>query len=241
MGDAPPVFAAAGGEKIAVVGATEANPQGSALLVPKGSSITSVSQLKGKTVAVAEGSSADYHLVAVLKNAGLTTKDITVDNLQPPQAEAAFASGHVAAWDVWSPFIEQAEVQHGARVLINGSTIGETFSFEVASRAALDDPAKAAAIRDYLKLIAQAHIWANAHQSAWATTWSKATGLPMSIMTRAAAQDTQPPVAISAAVIKSEQSIADAFSSAGLIPGHVDFKNYAVTSFNSALPKGTSS
>src|ERR1022692_4632314 len=65
VGDAPPVFAAAGGEKVAIVGALQANPLGSALLVPKGSAIHSVAELRGKKIAVAEGSSADYHLLAV--------------------------------------------------------------------------------------------------------------------------------------------------------------------------------
>ena len=72
VGNAPPVFAAAGGSKIAIVGAYQANPLGSALLVPKGSPITSVAQLKGKRIAVAQGSSADYHLLTVLTKAGLS-------------------------------------------------------------------------------------------------------------------------------------------------------------------------
>jgi sulfonate transport system substrate-binding protein len=232
VGDAPPIFEAAGGGKIAVVAATVADPQAAALLLPKGSTVTSVAQLKGKTIAVSEGSSANYHLLAVLKKAGLTVKDVTIDNLQPAQALAAFASGHVAAWDVWSPYIEQAEGQHGARILVNGSPIGKTFSFEVASRTALADPAKAAAIRDYLQLIAQAHTWANTHGSAWASTWSQATGLPLPIMTAAAKDDTFVTVPITGAVISSEQSIANAFTAAGLIPGHVDFANYAVSTFN---------
>src|SRR5271154_5113951 len=50
VGNAPPVFAAAAGDKIAIVGALQANPLGSALLVPKGSPITSVSQLRGKKI-----------------------------------------------------------------------------------------------------------------------------------------------------------------------------------------------
>jgi sulfonate transport system substrate-binding protein len=232
VGDAPPIFAAAGGEKIAVVAATVANPQGTALLVPKNSPVHSVAQLKGKTIAVAEGSSSNYHLVAVLKQAGLTVKDVTIDNLQPAQAAAAFASGHLAAWDVWAPFINQAEAQHGARVLINGSTIGKTYSFEVASRAALADPARAAAIRVYLKLIAQAHTWANTHAAQWGAAWAKATGLPLSIMTKAAQDSTAVTVPITGGVLGSEQSIADVFAGAGLIPGHVSFKDFAVTNFN---------
>jgi sulfonate transport system substrate-binding protein len=232
VGDAPPIFEAAGGGKIAVVAATVADPQSAALLLPRGSTASSVAQLKGKTIAVSEGSSANYHLLAVLKQAGLTVKDVTIENLQPAQALAAFASGHVAAWDIWSPYIEEAQVQHGARVLVNGTPVGKTFSFEVASRAALADPAKAAAIRDYLQLIAQAHAWANTHPAAWAGTWSQATGLPAALMTTAAKDDVAVTVPITGAVISSEQSIANAFTAAGLIPGHVDFADYAVSTFN---------
>jgi len=194
--------------------------------------VHSVAQLKGKTIAVAEGSSSNYHLVAVLKQAGLTVKDVTIDNLQPAQAAAAFASGHIAAWDVWAPYINQAEAQNGARVLVSGAPIGKTYSFEVASRAALADPAKAAAVRVYLKLIAQAHAWANTHPSQWGSIWAKATGLPTTIMTRAAQDSTAVTVPITASVLGSEQAIADVFTTAGLIPGHVNFKYFAVTNFN---------
>jgi sulfonate transport system substrate-binding protein len=240
VGDAPPVFAAAGGSQIAVVSALKANPDGSAILVPKNSPIHSVAQLKGKSIAVAQGSSADYHLLAILTRGGLTIKDVTPDYLQPAEGQAAFASNHVAAWDVWSPFIEQAEVQDHARILVNGSTIGQTYSFEVASKAALANPAKAAAISDYLKLLDQAYAWAASHKSVWAATWAKATGLPLSIMTLAVNDDLNAPVAITPTVISAEQSVANAFTKAGLIPSQVNFSNYAVTTFNSLLSGASS-
>jgi sulfonate transport system substrate-binding protein len=235
VGDAPPVFAAAGGSQIAVVSALKANPDGSAILVPKNSPIHSVAQLKGKNIAVAQGSSADYHLLAILTRAGLTIKDVTPDYLQPAEGQAAFASSHVAAWDVWSPFIEQAESQDHARILINGSTIGQTYSFEVASKAALAEPAKAAAIHDYLKVLDQAYAWAATHKSVWASTWAKATGLPLSVMTQAVNDSLATPQPITPTVISSEQSVANAFTKAGLIPSQVNFSNYAVTTFNSIL------
>jgi sulfonate transport system substrate-binding protein len=232
VGNAPPVFAAAGGEKIAIVGAYQANPLGSALLVPKNSSITSVAQLKGKRIAVAQGSSADYHLLTVLTKAGLTVHDVTLTYLQPAEGLAALSSGHVDAWDIWSPFVEQAEVQDNARALVTGTGYGSPYSFAVASRAALADPAKAAAISDYLKLLAQAHAWATSHLSAWASVWAKASGLPDSVMLKAAGDDASNAVPITAAVISSEQQVSDAFTSAGLIPVHVNFNNYVDTSFN---------
>jgi sulfonate transport system substrate-binding protein len=130
VGNAPPVFAAAGGSKIAIVGAYQANPLGSALLVPKGSPITSVAQLRGKRIAVAQ--------------AGLSVHDVTLTYLQPAEGLAALISGHVDAWDIWSPFVEQAEVQKNATALVTGNGYGSPYSFAVAARGALADPARAA-------------------------------------------------------------------------------------------------
>ena len=233
VGNAPPVFAAAGGDNLAIVGAFQANPLGSALLVPKNSPIHSIAQLKGKRIAVAQGSSADYHLLTVLKKAGLTVRDVTLDYLQPADGLAAVASGHVDAWDIWSPFVEQAEAQDHARLLVSGVGYGSPYSFTVASRGALADPAKAAAIRDYLKLLAQAHAWAATHQAAWAAVWAKATGLPDAIMAKAAKDDAARAVPITPAVVGSEQQVSNAFTTAGLIPGHVDFSKFVDTAFNS--------
>jgi sulfonate transport system substrate-binding protein len=235
VGDAPPVFAAAGGEKIAIAGALLGNPLGAAVVVPKGSPIKTLAELRGKKIAVSEGSSADYHLLAILTKAGLTPKDVTLDYLQPAQALAAFASGQVDAWDIWSPYIEQVVAQDGARVLVNGTPIGNTYSFEVVSRAALADPVKVAAIRDYIRVLNQAHAWSDTHQAAWAVLWAKATGLPQSVMVKAAADSTSNAVPINATVVSAEQSIANDFTAAGLIPGHVDFADYSVTTFNSVV------
>src|SRR5580693_7236590 len=236
VGDAPPVFAAAGGEKIAIVGARTASPLGAALVVPANSPIHSVAQLKGKKIAVAQGSSANYHILALLKKGGLSVKDVTLEYLQPADALAAFASGHVDAWDVWSPYIEEAVATDHGRILANGAGLGTVYSFEVA---ALADPKKAAAIKDYLKLLNESYIWTDSHQQAWATDWAKATGLSDGIMVQATKDDLTTPVPITPAVVGSEQAISDAFTSAGLIPVRVNFADYSVATFNAAA-KGSS-
>ncbi len=232
VGNAPPVFAAAGGDQLAIVGALQANPDGSALLVPKGSGIHDVAQLKGKRIAVAQGSSADYHLLTVLTKSGISVHDVTLVYLQPAAGLAALSSGHVDAWDIWSPFIEEGETLDGATAIVTGQGYGSPYSFTVASRAALADPAKAAAIRDYLALIAQAHRWANSHLSAWAAVWAKASGLPLAVMAKAAADDSSVATPVTPAVIASEQQVANAFTASGLIPGHVNFADFVDTAFN---------
>ncbi len=241
VGDAPPVFAAAGGEKVKIVGARTAGPNGAATVVPKNSPITSISQLKGKKIAVAQGSSANYHILTVLNKAGLTTKQVTLDYLQPADALAAFNSGHVDAWDIWSPYIEQVTVQNGARILANGSGYGSNYSFEVASQSALADKAKAAAIGDYLKILNQAYVWSDTHSTTWAKLWGDATGLPGTVMNKAATDAANKPAVINSSVIADEQQLVTNFYKAGLIPTQVKMSDFTTDQFNNTVPAGGSS
>jgi sulfonate transport system substrate-binding protein len=96
---------------------------------------------------------------------------------------------------------EEGQTLDGATAIVTGAGYGSPYSFTVASRAALADPAKAAAICDYLSLIAQAHRWANSHLPAWAAVWAKASGLPLSVMTEAASDDYSLAVPITPAVV----------------------------------------
>jgi sulfonate transport system substrate-binding protein len=235
VGDAPPIFAAAGGAQIAIVGAFHNDADSAALLVPKGSPITSITQLRGKRIAVSQGSSADYHLLTVLKKAGLGVHDVTLEYLQPAEGLTALTSGSADAWDVWSPFVEQAVAQDGARILVNGNGYGSNFSYVVASRSALADPQKAAAIRDYLALLDKAHVWANKHPAAWAKVWAQGTGLPDSVMVKAAKDDSETAVPITASIVATEQGLVEAFANAGLIPKKFDFADYSDNAFNSVV------
>jgi sulfonate transport system substrate-binding protein len=238
VGDAPPVFAASGGEAVEIVGARQTNGDQDALLVPKGSPITSISQLKGKKVAYASGSSANYNLLTVLNKASLTTKDVNLVNLQPADALAAFTSGSVEAWDVWPPYVQQVVAQNGAKVLATGSAYGNPYSFEVASKAAVADAKKAAAIKAYLTILNKAYIWTATHPSQWAAAWAKATGLPVSVMLTAAKIDGTTPVAITDDTTTAENKLVEQFFAAGLIPSKVDMKDYITDQFNASVPAG---
>ncbi len=235
VGDAPPVFAASGGEQVEIVGARQTNGDQDAVVVPKNSPITSIQQLKGKKIAYGSGSSANYNLLTVLTKAGLTTKDVTLVNLQPALALAAFTSGSVAAWDIWPPYVQQVVAQDGARVLATGSAYGSPYSFEVASKAAVANPAKAAAIKVYLATLDKAYTWAATHPSAWAAAWGKAAGLPTSVMDVAAKTDATTPIAITSATVSSEQNLVNQFFAAGLIPTKVNISSYITSEFNSTV------
>jgi sulfonate transport system substrate-binding protein len=236
VGDAPPVFAASGGEGIVVVGArTVPSGDQDAVVVPKGSSITSIQQLKGKKIAYGTGSSGNYQLLTVLNKAGLTSKDVDLVNLQPAEALAAFTSGSVDAWDIWPPYVQQVVAQDGAKVLAEGSQYGSPYSFEVASKSAVANPAKAAAIQVYLTTLDKAYVWAEKNPSAWGTAWAAAAGLPASITDAAAKVDYTVPVPITGAVTASLQGLVTQFYKAGQIPKDVNMSSYVTTQFNSSV------
>jgi sulfonate transport system substrate-binding protein len=239
VGDAPPVFAASGGESVVIVGARQTNGDQDALVVPKNSPITSISQLQGKKIAYGSGSSGNYNLLTVLTKAGLT-KQVTLVNLQPAEALAAFTSGSVDAWDIWPPYVQQVVQQDGAKVIATGSAYGSPYSFEVASKAAVANPEKSAAIKVYLATPDKAYTWAATHPTAWATAWGKAAGLPASVMNVAATTDANTPVTITSATVTSEQNLVNQFYAAGLIPNKVDISDYITTQFNNTV-SGSSS
>ncbi|WBO67874.1 ABC transporter substrate-binding protein [Streptomyces camelliae] len=241
VGNTPPVFAAGAGSKISVVAAWHGTSKGDAILVPNGSSLTGPKQLKGKSVAVAQGSSAHYQLIASLRAVGLSLADVKVKYLQPADALAAFTSGKVDAWAVWDPYTSQILRAKQGRVLTTGEGITNGLTFQVAAPAALKDPKKAAAIKDYLARLRRATAWVHDHQQEWATVWAKDTGLPYDVALDSVKRtnSTRFAVAVDKPLVASEQQIADAFTELKLIPNKVDFGDFVDTRFNDALPPST--
>ncbi len=79
--------------------------------------ITSIPGLKGKKVAAEEGTVDHFLLLKVLKDAGLSAKDITFVPLETGAAAAAFAAGKVDAAGVYAPFTTQALKRPGSKAL----------------------------------------------------------------------------------------------------------------------------
>ncbi|MBA2952986.1 aliphatic sulfonate ABC transporter substrate-binding protein [Nocardioides sp. MAH-18] len=232
VGNTPPLFAAAGQAEFQAIQAATYGGTGDAIVVPPGSSIKSVADLKGKTVGVAEGSSANYHLLAQLEKAGLTFSDITVKDLQPGDALTAFDAGHLDAWAIWEPFTSQAEIQAGAKVIADGTDVVNGLVFQAASNEALEDPATTAALQDYVGRIAQAQVWSQTHQEEWAKTWAEETGLPEEVTLAAVQKRRIELVPIDQSVIDSEQEMADTFVDNGLLPEKYDVAPYFSDAYN---------
>ncbi|MEV7535270.1 ABC transporter substrate-binding protein [Streptomyces hydrogenans] len=241
VGNTPPVFAAGAKSKITVIAATHGDSAGEAILVPKGSPLRSARDLKGKKVAVAQGSSAHFQLIGSLEKAGLTLKDVQVTLLQPADALAAFTSGKVDAWAVWDPYTSQVLHSGSGRVLADGRGVVNGLGFQVAAPAALADARKEKALGDFVERLRRAQDWVFDHPEEWAKVWSKETGLPYEVALAAVKRSsgTRIPVALDDAAIASEQRIADTFAGLGLIPNRFRFADFVDHRFDKDLPPST--
>ena len=239
VGNTPPLFAIDQDKPLKVVSAYSQGTTGDAILVPKGSQITSVADLEGKKVAVAKGSSANYNLLAQLEEAGLSFADIEVVNLQPTEGLAAFKGGSVDAWAIWDPFTAQAEIDTGARVLSDGEGLVNGLAFQVAGDEAVEDKATAAALRDYLGRLAAAQVWAAEHKQEWAATWAEETGLDPEVTQRAVTRRSYDPLLIDDDVVASEQEMWDAFKAQEQVTADPDLESFFSTDFNAAVTEAT--
>jgi sulfonate transport system substrate-binding protein len=91
-------------------------PEWTALVTRKDTSISKIEDLKGKRVAVTRGTDPHIFLVRALLSKNLTEKDITPVLLQHPDGKTALIRGDVDAWAGLDPMMAQAEVEDGARL-----------------------------------------------------------------------------------------------------------------------------
>jgi len=176
--DSPAVFAMAGGSSVQVASAwRKSGSTDTALLVPKGSPIRSLADLRGKTVSpTTRGSVGHFLLIGLLKQAGIPLSDVKLAFLAPNDASAAFSSGDIAAWANWGVFRARAVGALGAGILNDGSHVNTGLSLLSAHPDALKDPAKLTAIAHYAALQDQAYAWGRANRQGfidWYTGFSK--------------------------------------------------------------------
>lgn len=215
-GEAPPVFAQAAGSAIVYVAHEPPAPGGEAILVPKDSPIKSVAELKGKKVAYAKGSNANYFAVKALEKAGVKYGEFEPVHLAPADARAAFESGKVDAWSIWDPFYASAEATANARVLQDGTGVVSNHQFYLAGKSAVEKHAKA--IEVVLAELNAVNEWVRQDPKAAAEQLAPGTGVPAAILETALKRQSYGVKPLDAKVIEEQQKIGDLFHSLGLIP-----------------------
>jgi sulfonate transport system substrate-binding protein len=214
-GDAPPILAQAAGVHFVYVAYEPARPHAEAILVPSGSSLRSVADLKGRSVALNKGSNVHYFLVRALENAGVGYDQVRTVFLPPSDARAAFAGGSVDAWAVWDPYFADAERTSGARVLVDGDGLVANREYHLASRTLAHD--RPDVIRTIVEVNQKEGAWARSNPDQVARILSSELGLEFETMRRVVSRKAYGISVMDAAVVAEQQRIADTFSALGLI------------------------
>ncbi len=223
VGEAPPIFAQAAGANLVYVGNEPPSPQSEAIIIPKGSPIRKVADLKGKKIALNKGSNVHYLLVKALEKAGVDYKDVQTIFLPPADARASFERGAVDAWVIWDPFLAAAEKQLGATILADGKGLVANHQFYLASRPYAQ--ANPDTVRIVIEELAKVDEWGSKNLKEVAAILSVQTGLDNSIVELAAQRYAYGVKPVTPQVIAEQQKIADVFTGLKLIPKAIVVKD----------------
>lgn len=236
----PPIFASLAdrGGNFKVIAVQQANTLQQELVIPKGSSIKTVADLKGKKVAYVSSTTAHYFLLKMLNEAGLAWTDIEPVALPTSDGLSALIGGSVDALASYGNAITSSH-QNSATTLASAKDIlSGNFPIE-ASLEAIEDPGKHAAIVDYLKRLNQLNEWIRSNQEKWAEIVAANTKQPveqaLKTLKEGEAQRPTTIIGISDEAIASNQDIADSLQSVGLLKDKVDVKSFWSNAFSEEL------
>ncbi|MFF8478931.1 aliphatic sulfonate ABC transporter substrate-binding protein [Streptomyces sp. NPDC015414] len=196
--------------------------------------ISSMQQLKGKTVAVPEGTSGDMILTLALKKAGMTKSDVKIVPMDPSTIVSAFSSKKVDAAGFWYPAAATIKKQvPGLVELAKNSDFEDTISFPTAfvagNKVVADQPEK---VKKVLAVLRDAIEFRSEHtDEAIALTASK-LGIPADQMKADAANnkllgvDELDKLTKDGTVDKWLKGMNDYFVGAGKLKRPVDPKTY---------------
>jgi sulfonate transport system substrate-binding protein len=236
-GDTPPIFAQAAGTPLVYVSYQESSGAGSAVIVPEGSPIKTVEDLKGKKVAFQKASASHLLIVRTLEKFGLTYEDIEPVFLAPADARAAFQGGSIDAWVIWNPFLEAAKQELNAQVLADGSEISPTKGYTLASRTFVD--AHPDLVLGIIEEQRAAQDWAYANKDEYAQIQADATGLDVSIWKNSFLTDAPKILFIDDNAITYQQNVADIFYDLELIPAPLVIKDVVWIGGENPEPEAT--
>jgi sulfonate transport system substrate-binding protein len=232
-GDAPFLFAYAGGSRIKAVQAGKSGGSSTALLVRKGSPIHDLASLRGKKIATGRGSIGHYLLLRLLEEARLKPTDVQIVFLNPGDAKAAFSSGAIDAWVTWGSYVALARLHDDATILADGDGRLGGYGYEAASEAAI--AGKRPQMEDFLRRLAKARRWAGEHPQEFAAALSKETGLQPDVALYTVQHYRIAPSAIDDAAVAEGRAVLDRFRAAGAVTSTRDPAGAFDRSFNAAV------
>lgn len=237
IADTPMIFAQAAGLPVSIVAVAHTSAPGESfvqIVAMPDSGITSMADLEGKSVAMAQGTILQYTAIAALEDAGLSYDDIEPVYLSPADSFTALTEGDVDAAALIDPQFAISQ-QQGSVVVGDGVGLVTDVQVTIATDDALGDPGKAAAIEDLILRIDRAQQWALANPEEWAAAYAAAYSMDEALAQAIIARQGYDLVPIDDEAIAAQQAQADVFAELGLLQAPLDVADEFDDRFNDAV------
>jgi NitT/TauT family transport system substrate-binding protein len=217
VGDTPVISLAANGAPVKVVASTQTSLDGVGIVARKG--IHSVAELKGKTLAIWNGSWSQQLAYKALDEAGVPRSSVTFKYLLPAEASLALSQGDIDAFGTWEPYVSLQE-KEGSTLIRNAKGLMSAPTYIVAYEPALAQ--KRAIIKDFVARLTRARVWSSSHVDEYAQAWSKANQSAPEIAKVWFKRDAIKVLPISPTIVGEAQATADFLVDAQMLKQHYD-------------------
>lgn len=164
----PPIQAAAIGVGARIVAVQERNHPSYVFATAPGSPIRTAADFRGKKIGFSQGQAQGIVVLRALKKAGLRNSDVTLVPLPSTQFLTALQSRQVDVAPLAEPTLTKYLGQYakdGARGV--HTDVVDLLTVLWAPDAVLDDPARAAAVREFIPVWARGQVWAWENPGRW--------------------------------------------------------------------------
>lgn len=242
LGDTPAINNLAAGLGAVVVAASVNDGAGARLYARADSGIESLEDLEGRRVAYTSGTNTQGFVLRALDSVGLEEPDVEQIDVPLTDLPTVLARGDADAGVVYEfaqhDFLDQ---QPDAVELVAFGDLVPVYNFLVATRDAVDDPERGAALEDFVARLGRAYEWAAANQDRWVEEFYVDSLGQSPEAARAAADAVGAPrlVEITGEIRDQQQEQADLLHEVGELPDEVDvadqFPPEVTERFNAAI------
>lgn len=221
VADAVPIFTQAAGAKLTIYAREAPSPSAEAIVVHDDSPVRTMADLKGKTVGVHRGSGAHFMLAAALKAAGLAFSDITPAYLAPTDAGPAFDRRSIDAWSIWDPFLAIVESRGPIRKLADATGLSGYARYYLVNDAVVAEHSDLLPI--VFDALVEAGRWVKGNPKEAAAFLAPLWGnIAPDVVETVNSRRSYAVLPVTKADLVQQQTIADTFLEARLIPHAID-------------------
>lgn len=220
MGDTAAIIITARSEKFLIIASQATGEHRHRIMVRKDSDMLSLTNLKGKRIAVRKGTSTFGGLLAALKKEDISPKELEIIDLTPPLMVDALMAGSLDAFAASEPTPSAAE-QKGARELITLGGLGNEYPLLILANKDMLMRAPEAS-KSFVRAMKKAEVYIAEHPGEATEILASETGLPLTV-TQMAMKRHQFRLRLDAEIISSLEQTANFLLDHNIIPELPDF------------------